>query len=64
MDKLMGQLSTHVPPDVERQVKVLADMEGIKSSEYVRNLIIEHLREKERQFQAMREVFEGTGNDG
>jgi len=63
MDKLMGQLSTHVPPDVERQVKVLAEMQGIKSSEYVRNLIVEHLREKERQFQAMREVFEGTEND-
>ena len=64
MDKLIGQLSTHVPHDVERQVKVLAELQGIKSSEYVRNLIIEHLSEKERQFQAMREVFEGTGNDG
>lgn len=63
MEKLMGQLSTHVPESVERQVKVLAEMEGVKSSEYVRNLIVEHLREKERQFQAMREVFEGTEND-
>lgn len=57
MEKLTGQVMVHVPDTAERQVKALAAIKGQRASEYVRDLIMKHLDEQERQFQLMSEVF-------
>jgi len=57
MEKLTGQVMAHIPGSAEKQLKGLAMIEGVKPSEYVRDLIMTHLREKQRQSQLMHEVF-------
>jgi hypothetical protein len=61
MEKLTGQVMTHLPESAEKQLKGLARIDGVKASEYARKIILRHLREKQRQFQLMHEVF---GTDG
>lgn len=61
MPKLPGHLATHVTDEEEAQVKALADLVGISASEYLRDLIMSHLAEKQRQFQSMHRIF-GSAN--
>lgn len=63
MEKLDGQVMAHIPSTAERQLKGLARIKGVKASEYVRDLIIDHLDEELRQFQLRQEVFGGEGLD-
>lgn len=62
-EKLTSQIMVHLPETAERKAKALAAIEGQKASEYVRDLIMSHLAEKERQFQLMSEVFGDKGNE-
>ncbi|MGB1951689.1 MAG: hypothetical protein ACPHQ9_13030 [Marinobacter sp.] len=62
-EKLTGQIMVHLPDSAERQIKRLAEIEGQRASEYVRDLIMSHLAEKERQFQLMSEVFGDKGKE-
>lgn len=61
MDKLIGHLATHVPESVERQIRTLAAFSGKKSSEYLRDLVMDHLAKKEAQYELMQEVFGAPG---
>lgn len=57
MEKLLGQLSTHVTLDAERQMRALAEVEGQSTSEYLRDLIDQHLIKKSREFQVLKDAF-------
>lgn len=61
MPKLLGHLATHVTDEAEEQIKALADLAGLSPSEYLRELIMAHLAEKQRQFQSMHRIF-GSAN--
>ena len=63
MEKLTGQIMVHLSETAERQIKRLAEIEGDKAGEYVRELVMTHLAEKERQFQLMSEVFSDPQKD-
>ena len=60
-EKLIGHLATHVDDETESQIKALADFSGLKVSEYLRELIIEHLAEKKAHFERMQRVFGAQG---
>tara|TARA_R110002110_G_scaffold415835_1_gene657193 strand:+ start:21071 stop:21295 length:225 start_codon:yes stop_codon:yes gene_type:complete len=62
--KKTGQLSTHVTDEVERQIKALAHFAGMSSSEYMAEVLTDHLREKRRVYEDMREVFGSLGSIG
>jgi hypothetical protein len=58
MDKKTGQLSTHVFSDVERQIRGLASLEGMSTSEYLyEKIILVHLLCKRREFSVLLDVF-------
>ena len=60
-EKLIGHLATHVDDETESQIKALAEFSGLKVSEYLRELIIEHLAEKRAHFERMQRVFGSQG---
>lgn len=63
MDKKAGQLSTHVSDEAARQIRALAELEGMSTSEYLREkIILEHLLCKRHEFDCMREVFESQSS--
>ncbi|MBS9780343.1 MAG: hypothetical protein KGV51_06925 [Moraxellaceae bacterium] len=43
MNKKLGTITTHVPPEIAIALKLLADDENKSPSEYVRDLIIDNL---------------------
>lgn len=57
MSKKTGQLSTHVSDEVARQIRSLAHFAGTTSSEYIADLLEQHLAEKQRVYQDMHQIF-------
>jgi predicted DNA-binding protein len=58
MEKLLGQLSTHVSTEAERQMRALAELRGVTASEYLREIITAHLERKHQEYQALKDAFE------
>jgi predicted DNA-binding protein len=58
MEKLLGQLATHVSTETERQIRALAELRGVSASEYLREIITAHLDVKKLEYQALKEAFE------
>lgn len=58
MGKKNRQLMAHVPDDVHQKISLLAEQAGENNSEYVRKLIIDHLRVKKEEYKRMREIFD------
>ena len=63
-EKLIGHLATHVDDETESQIKALAEFSGLRVSEYLRELVIEHLAEKKAHFERMQRVFGALGAMG
>lgn len=59
--KLTHQVAVHLSHDDAEALKKLAYMEGISPSEYMRNLLFEHLEVKRSYYEAMSDVFSGNG---
>lgn len=55
--KLQGQVTTHLSDEDARAFTGLADMSGQTVSQYLRNLIEEHLADKRREYQLMHDIF-------
>ena len=43
MEKLTSQIMVHLPESAERQIKGLASIEGQKSGEFVRQIIMQEV---------------------
>jgi hypothetical protein len=63
MEKKNGNINVHIPADVEAKVRQLGELTGVSASEYVANLIQDHLAHKEYEFSVMQRIFGGNGSD-
>lgn len=61
--KLTHQVAVHLSHDDAEALKKLAYMEGISPSEYMRNLLFEHIEAKRSYYEAMSDVFSGNGTN-
>lgn len=57
MTKLTSQLNVKVCHETERKISALAAIEDKAPSEYVRDVILKHLQEVQRQYERMQEAF-------
>jgi hypothetical protein len=62
-DKMSEQIGVKLPLDEYRQLLGLAAMHSESVSEYVRGLLIEHLKTQRAQFELMSRVFGTQGNE-
>ena len=63
MTKLTSQLNVKVCHETERKIAALAAIEDKAPSEYVRDVLLKHLQEVQRQFEKMQQAFGPVNTD-
>jgi hypothetical protein len=61
-DTLIAKLATNVTPEEFEQIVALASLAGTCRSKYLRQIIMDHLREKRQEYELMRRAFGTPGN--
>jgi len=57
MQKLTANLGCHLTDEQAKQVRAIAEMQGLSSSEYLRQIVVAELDSQRAQFERMAAVF-------
>lgn len=64
MEKLIENIGVHLTAEQAAQVKSLAEFRGLKSSQYLRDVVLEKLESERAQYERMAAVFGAPASIG
>ena len=56
-EKLIAQMAVHLTDSEKESIQKLAVLRGISGSEYIREIMSDHLRDKRAHYMTMRGIF-------
>jgi hypothetical protein len=56
-EKLIAQMAVHLTDSEKESIQKLAVLRGISGSEYIREIMSDHLRDKRAPYMTMRGIF-------